>query len=105
MYRFNKKQKIILGILVAMVAGFICYYVYGKEDNSNTPTELENNLEIPNEETQETYSDTRILVHVSGAVNKEGIVELKVDSRIADAIEKARRSYRRCLYRRYQFSL
>ncbi len=38
---------------------------------------------------QETYSDDRILVHVSGAVNKEGVVELKADSRISDAIEKA----------------
>ena len=30
-----------------------------------------------------------ILVHVSGAVNKEGIYELKENSRISDAIEKA----------------
>ncbi len=71
MYNFNKKQKIILGILTAIVAGFICYYVYAREENSNAQIELENNLEIPNEETQESYSDNRILVHVSGAVNKE----------------------------------
>ena len=38
---------------------------------------------------EETYSDDRMLVHVSGAVNKEGLVELKVDSRVSDAIEKA----------------
>ena len=36
MYNLNKKQKIILGIAIAIVAGFICYYVYAKEDNSNT---------------------------------------------------------------------
>lgn len=52
--------------------------------------DLENNLPVQKEkEEQETYSDDRILVHVSGAVNKEGVVELKVDSRISDAIEKA----------------
>lgn len=101
MYSFNKKQKIILGILVAIVAGFICYYVYAREENNYTQIELENNLEIPNEEVQEQYSDDRILVHVSGAVNKEGVVELKVDGRISDAIEKARRNNRRCLYREY----
>lgn len=97
MYNFNKKQKIILGILTAIVAGFICYYVYAKEDNNNTP--LEENLEIQDEKTEEQeegYSDDRILVHISGAVNKEGIVELKANSRISDAIEKARRSKRRC---------
>lgn len=94
MYNFNKKQKIILGILTAIVAGFICYYVYAKEDNNDTLLALENNLEIQSEEKeeQEKYSDDIILVHISGAVNKEGIVELKIDSRISDAIEKARRS-------------
>ncbi len=105
MYNFNQKQKIILGVLTAIVAGFICYYVYAKEDNS-TQLEIENNLEIEGEEMEgKVYSDDAILVHVSGAVNKEGVVELKVDSRISDAIDKARRSKRRCLYRRYQFSI
>lgn len=103
MYNLNKKQKIILGILTAIVVGFICYYVYAKEDSNNTQLELENNLAIQNQETeeQEGYSDDRILVHVSGAVNKEGVVELKANSRIADAIDKARRGERRCLYRGY----
>ena len=107
MYNFNKKQKIILGIITAIVAGFICYYVYAKEENDYTQLALENNLEIQSEEIeeQEGYSDDRILVHVSGAVNKEGVVELKIDSRISDAIEKARRNTRRCLHRGYQFSL
>ena len=87
MYNFNKKQKIILGILGVIVAGFICYYVYA-QDNQSSITE-EENLEVQEEEKEENYSDTRILVHVSGAVNQEGIVELKVNARIADAIEMA----------------
>lgn len=102
MYNFSQKQKIILGILTAVVAGFICYYVYAKEDNHSTQLELENNLDIQDKETkEEEYSDDRILVHVSGAVNEEGVVELKVDSRILDAIDKARGSERGCLYRGY----
>lgn len=100
MYNFNQKQKIILAILIAIVVGFIFYYVYAKEDNQSIQIELENNLKIQKEETEEEgYSDDTILVHVSGAVNKEGVVELKVDSRISDAIDKARRGKRRCLYK------
>ena len=45
------------------------------------------------EETEETDKDEEeshhIIVHVSGAVNKEGIVELEENSRISDAIDKA----------------
>ena len=90
MYNFNKKQKVILGVLTAMVVGFICYYVYAKEDKSKTQLELDNNLEIEEEEKEkEGYSDDVILVHVSGAVNQEGVVELKANGRISDAIDKA----------------
>ncbi len=91
MYNLTKKQKIVLGILVAIVAGFVCYYVYAKDEESNLES-LKSNLETQEEvvETEEErYSDDRILVHISGAVNKEGIVELKVGSRVADAIDKA----------------
>ena len=99
MYNFDKKQKIILGILVVIVVGFVCYYVYAKEDNTNLS--VEDNLEVHDEKVQEEedYSDDFILVHVSGAVNQEGVVELKANSRISDAIDKARRGERRCLYR------
>lgn len=83
---FQKKQKIIAGVLLAIVVGFICYYVYAKEDSKTI--DLEENEPIE-EETKEEYSDDRIFVHVSGAVEKQGIIELKKDSRIADAIDKA----------------
>lgn len=95
MYNFNKKQKIILGILTAIVAGFICYYVYAKEEK-DTSSEWDHNLLIQDQEIEKEYSDDRILVHISGAVNREGVVELKVDSRISDAIDKARRINTRC---------
>lgn len=102
MYNFNKKQKIILGILTVIVTGFICYYVYAKEDNQGIQTleNNENNIEIQNEQKrEEQYVDDTILVHVSGAVNKEGLVELKVGSRVSEAIDKARRSKGRCICR------
>lgn len=90
MYNFNKKQKIILGIIIAVIVGFVCYYVYAREEDNSTTIELENNIETQEEtDKEEEYSDDRILVHISGAVNKEGIIELKVNSRISDAIDQA----------------
>ncbi len=102
MYHLNKKQKIILGILVTIITGFVYYYVYAKEGN-NTVSVIENSLEIQSDriEQQEEYNNDKILVHISGAVKKEGVVELKKDSRIADAIEKARRNQGRSIYERY----
>ena len=98
MYNFNKKQKIIIGILSAIIFAGICYYVYAKDVSYQTE-EIQESLKITNEEeAEEEYSDDVILVHVSGAVNKEGVVELKINSRISDAIDKARRIQRRCLY-------
>lgn len=86
MHYFQNKQKIIVGAIFVIVAGFICYYVYTKEDNKTIDLEVSEPIE---EETKESYSDEKILIHVSGAVNKQGIVELKKDSRISDAIDKA----------------
>lgn len=92
----NKKQRIIVGILVSIIVASICYYIYAKDINFLTEQEKnleveENQIESPKDknENNENYSDAIIMVHVSGAVNKEGIVELKQNSRIADAIEKA----------------
>lgn len=87
MYNLKQKQKIILGIIIAIIIGCVCYYVYAQEDS--TTENLQNNLEIQEETTKEEFSDETILVHVSGAVKKEGVIELKINSRISDAIEKA----------------
>lgn len=94
MYNLDKKQKIILGILATIVIGAICYYVYAKDNDilneaQNENLEIEETTKEDSEEIAEEYSDTMIIVHITGAVNKEGIVELKVNSRIADAIDKA----------------
>jgi len=90
MYNFNKKQKIIIGIISAILIVAICYYAYSKEDNFNdTQTDLDNNIEEIKEEQKEDNESDFILVHVSGAINKEDVYELKPNSRISDAIEKA----------------
>lgn len=91
----TKKQKIILIIATIIVALLGAYYIYtrDKETKNNevdaiiNPEITEDELSEENKESQ--YSDSTIMVHVSGAVNQEGIVELKEKSRIADAIDKA----------------
>ena len=97
MYEFNKKQKVIIVIIGSMIIIAFLYYIYTKEDNMVISTEetAEKNLvgnTVENlEENEETTKENtnKIVVHVSGAVNKEGIVELEENSRISDAISKA----------------
>ena len=93
MYELNKKQKIVILTLGVIIVIAFLYYIYTKYDDTVISTEefeKENvigNLEETEEVTKE--EDTKIIVYVSGAVNKEGIVELEENSRISDAIDKA----------------
>ncbi len=83
----NKNYKIILIIVIAII-GTICYFVYSKDEQP----QLENlNIENTNtnESSKETKENAKIVVHVSGQVNQEGIVELEQNCRVSDAIEKA----------------
>ena len=92
MNNLNKTQKIIITIIAIILILGICYYIYFKDERDINIIE-DNSLEIEEvqEETQdeEEYSDTRIIVYITGAINKEGIYELPVNSRISDLIEKA----------------
>ena len=92
-YEFNKKQKIIIVIIGLMIIIAFLYYIYTKEDNMVISTEenLVGNTVGNLEENEETTKENtnKIVVHVSGAVNKEGIVELEENSRVSDAINKA----------------
>ena len=89
MYEFNKKQKIIIAIIGSMIIMAFLYYIYTKEEDSVISTE--ENMIGNVEETEEIVEEEeyKIIVHVSGAVNKEGIVELEENSRISDAINQA----------------
>lgn len=87
----NKKQKVVL-ITIIIIALGIAYYTYTMKTNDEFGIE-EQNLEIEENEIKDTNEtikeNTKIIVHVSGAVRNEGIVELEHSSRVADAIEKA----------------
>ena len=91
-YEFNKKQKIIIVIIGLMIIIAFLYYIYTKEDSMVISTEEnieENIVDLEEDEKKITETTNKIIVHISGAVNKEGIVELEQNSRISDAINKA----------------
>ena len=92
MYEFNKKQKIMIVIIGSMIIIAFLYYIYTKDEDTVISSEenITENIE-KTEETEEVMEEENhnIIVHVSGAVNSEGIVELEENSRISDAINKA----------------
>ncbi len=95
MNKLNKKQKMIVIAISVIVIVSIGYYVYGRSGTFAVGESLEINQEEKdiaqdNNTKDETKIDKQMIkVHVSGAVNNEGLVELEENSRIADAVEKA----------------
>ena len=91
MKKLNLKQKKIIAIILIILVIIAYYYLYLKnstEEISNQDLEVNNTQE--SNQTNETEKETEetIVVHISGAVNIEVIVELEAGSRIANAIEK-----------------
>ena len=89
----NKKQKILLIIIISIITLGIGYYAYIMKTHDEFNIE-EQNLEVEENKTEEETNEiseenAKIVVHVSGAVRNEGIVELEYNSRVADAIEAA----------------
>lgn len=91
----NKKQKAILIIIVTFILLFIGYYIIRKANNSkyiNLETEYENDNNESEEEilsNEQEIEKKEIVIHITGAVKKQGIIKVKEGSRIADAIEMA----------------
>lgn len=90
MNKLNKKQRLMaIAILIVSILS-ICYYIYGKGGTFAVDEDLEvlETAEV-DENSEELNKKETIKVHISGAVNNEGLIELEKDSRIANAIEKA----------------
>ncbi len=88
----NKKQKIVLIIIISIITLGVAYYTYIMKTNDEfnveeQSLEVEKDTEEENNEVKEEKS--KIIIHVSGAVVNEGIVELEEKARVADAIEAA----------------
>lgn len=92
----NRKKLIIAIILILILTvAFIIYSIINNNQNNininelivQNEQEIENETEINEEIKQETT--TKIAVHITGEVKKEGLIYLQQGSRIADAIKKA----------------
>ena len=81
----NKEKIKKISIIVIIMALIIGYFIYQRKNEFTINEEVsnENTIEEPKEE-----KSKKIIVHISGAVKQEGVVELEEESRIADAIEK-----------------
>ena len=99
---YIKQNKKILLIIVTLIIAVLIGYYYTKEKSEyKVSSYLENNIinesktnqvvnNIDQEESKEEDSkQNKIIVHISGAVAKEGIIEVEEDSRISDIIDKA----------------
>lgn len=82
----NFEKGIFLGVIVIIVIGGVIYYNHCKENNSI------------NENTEEIYYETKekteeqenfIVIHITGEIKTPGIIKIKENSRLADAIEAA----------------
>ncbi len=91
MYELNKKQKLMIICMALMIIIAFLYYIYTKDSDTYVSEEefVEQNEVEHAEENTVQEENQKIFVHVSGAVNKEGVFELKENSRISDAIQQA----------------
>ena len=82
-------NKIIIIVLVFIIITFICIYFFTRNNMNGEYNEIDDYEVIENITEEEPVDMQEILVHVTGAVKREGIVRLKEGARIADAIEAA----------------
>lgn len=74
-----------------LLIGVIGFYYYKNMMNQNEISTLDENLDINTKENVKIEEGNKqtIKVHITGAVNNEGVVELESESRLSDAIDKA----------------
>lgn len=91
MESLSKKQIIIIGIIIIVIAIVIIYYFFNnlQQINYDYLDDTEQIQEDNQEENITKKEEALIVVHIAGAVQKEGIVKLEEGTRIIDAIEAA----------------
>ncbi|MGN1269393.1 MAG: helix-hairpin-helix domain-containing protein [Clostridia bacterium] len=89
MEKLNFKQKIIIGILIAILVIGIGIYGFVTMQNEENSIDINDMIETENIEQNNSEQEEKIVVHITGEVNKAGVVILLKGARIADAIEAA----------------
>ena len=85
----SQKQKIVIIIVITVIIAGVGYFAYATETEKQNETNLEIAKTEEKEDDEKENKEEKIIVHLSGAVEKEGIIELNENSRMSDAIEKA----------------
>lgn len=86
MNNLSKTQRNIIIGLILMAVLIIGYYVYGSDTN-NQQVFTDEEMEVTEEKTEENKG--KIVIHITGAIQNEGIVTLDENARVADAVEAA----------------
>lgn len=88
MHKINKKMIIITTIIILAIIAIYKTFFSTKETIENI-TELENLITNSENVQKDTKEENNIIIYITGAVKKEGVYEIKENSRISDAIEVA----------------
>ena len=95
MFKININKKILILLLAIFIIVVISYYIYTNNINYFINNEdvlintEENNNTANNIENLEKKDNNILIVHISGAVQNEGVIELEEESRVINVIEKA----------------
>ncbi len=86
----NKKQKIIVVVLIIIMCIVIGYYIISKTEKYDySDIEKISNIIEEDQEVDDNIIENKIVIHITGEVEEEGIIELEKGARISDAIEEA----------------
>lgn len=86
----NKKQKIIVVVLIIIMCIVIGYYIISKTEKYDySDIEKISNIIEEDQEVDDNIIENKIVIHITGEVEEEGVIELEEGARISDAIEEA----------------
>lgn len=86
----NKKQKIIVVVLIIIMCIVIGYYITSKTEKYDySDIEKISNIIEEDQEVDDNIIENKIVIHITGEVEEEGVIELEKGARISDAIEEA----------------
>lgn len=89
----NKKQKIIVVVLIiimCIVIGYYINYIISKTEKYDySDIEKISNIIEEDQEVDDNIIENKIVIHITGEVEEEGVIELEKGARISDAIEEA----------------
>lgn len=91
MIKLTNKQKVIILFILLIMISVISYYIFLKTDFNTEELELTAENEINSSNLTETKEekDDYIMIHITGEVQKEGIIKIEEGARIIDVIEAA----------------